>query len=69
VQAVGEGVPARAGDGERRMFSGGAEEILQDVRDLKALGVHSLDFGFPGTTAEEVLAAMRRFADAVMARA
>jgi probable F420-dependent oxidoreductase len=69
VQATGEGVPATAGDGERRMWSGGAAEIIQDIRDLKALGVRSLDFGFPGRTPEEVLAAMRRFADTVMSKA
>jgi probable F420-dependent oxidoreductase len=68
VQAAGEGVPATAGDGERRMWSGGAAEIIQDIRDLKALGVRSLDFGFAGTTPEAVTAAMRRFADTIMSK-
>ncbi len=68
VQATGEGVPARAGDGERRMWSGSPQDIVQDIRDLRALGVRSVDFGFPGRTPEEVLGAMRRFADDVMGK-
>jgi probable F420-dependent oxidoreductase len=68
VPATGEGVPPRAGDGERRMWSGGPAEIVQDIRDLKALGVGSVDFGFPGRTAEEVTGAMRRFVDTTMAK-
>ena len=68
VQHFGEGVPARAGDGERRMFSGSAADIVQDLRDMKALGIGHVDFGFAGATAEEALAAMRRFADGVIAR-
>ena len=69
VQATGAGVPATAGDGERRMWSGGDADVIQDLRDLKALGVRSCDFGFPGTAPDEVLANMRRFADTIMARA
>jgi probable F420-dependent oxidoreductase len=68
VQATGEGVPARAGDGERRMWSGGDDAVIQDIRDLRALGVRSVDFSFPGRTAAEVTAAMRRFVDTVLAR-
>ena len=68
VQAAGEGVPRTAGDGGRRMWSGGAAEIAQDIRDLRALGVASCDFGFAGRTPEEVLGNMRRFADDVMGR-
>ena len=37
------------------MWSGSDADVIQDIRDLKALGVRSCDFGFPGTTPEEVL--------------
>jgi probable F420-dependent oxidoreductase len=68
VPATGASVPAKAGDGDRRMWSGSDADVIQDIRDLKALGVRSCDFGFPGTTPEEVLANMKRFRDAVMAK-
>jgi probable F420-dependent oxidoreductase len=67
-QRFGEGVPERAGDGERRLFSGGPAEIAGDLRDLRALGLGNLDFSFGGATAEEMLAAMQRFRDEVLAR-
>ncbi|GGG34442.1 LLM class F420-dependent oxidoreductase [Caldovatus sediminis] len=68
VQAHGPGVPARAGDGERRLFSGGPAEIVADLRALRDLGVGDVDFGFGGADAEATLDAMRRFRDEVMAR-
>jgi probable F420-dependent oxidoreductase len=68
VQSFGEGVPARAGDGERRMFSGTMADVVQDLKDMQALGIRHVDFGFGGATAEEAIAAMRRFADGVIAR-
>jgi probable F420-dependent oxidoreductase len=69
VQAAGEGVPPKAGDGERRMFSGSMADCVQDVRDLKALGVANIDIGLKGSTPDEVVASMRHFADQVMAKA
>jgi probable F420-dependent oxidoreductase len=67
-QRYGVELPARAEDGERRLFSGSPAEIAGDLRDLRALGLGSLDFNFGGATAEEMLAAMRRFRDEVLAR-
>ncbi len=61
VTAHGEGVPATAGDGERRMFSGKPQEIAADIKALRGLGVGHLDFGFGGTTVEAVLSEMQRF--------
>ena len=58
----------QAGDGERRLFSGTEAEIAGDLRDLRALGVAGLDFGFGGNTVEEVLTGMKRFRDEVLAR-
>ena len=68
VQAHGEGVPARAGDGERRLFSGSAADIVADLRALRDLGVGHVDLSFGGATAEEALDGMKRFRDDVMAR-
>ena len=37
IQRHGAGVPALAGDGERRLFSGSAGDVAGDLRDLAAL--------------------------------
>jgi len=68
VQYHGEAVPARASDGNRRLFSGGAAEIAADIRALRAAGVSSIDFGFPAPDAETLLANMRRFHETVLAK-
>ena len=68
VQKYGPEVPARAGDGERRMFSGSPAEIAGDLRDMRALGVAAIDFSFPGATAAEALDAMKSFRDTVLAK-
>ncbi len=61
-------IPAKASDGDRRMFSGGAAEIAGDLRDLRAMGVGHVDFTFPSATAEAVVTEMKRFRDEVLAR-
>ncbi len=66
--AFGPDLPARAGDGERRLFSGGAAEIAGDLRALRDLGVGHVDFGFAGGTAQAVLDGMTRFRDDVLSR-
>ena len=58
----------RAGDGERRLFSGGPAEIAGDLRDLSAFGVTHVDFSFGGATADETLSAMQRFRNEVVER-
>jgi probable F420-dependent oxidoreductase len=68
VQRFGPELPAKAGDGERRLFSGSAEEIAADLRTLKSLGVAAVDLNFPGGDAEAVLGALRRFADTILAK-
>jgi len=65
----GTALPATADDGERRLFSGTAADLAGDLRALGGLGVTSVDFSFPGETAEAMLAAMRSFTDEVLARA
>jgi hypothetical protein len=64
----GEGVPMKASDGDRRLFSGGPAEIAGDLRDFRALGVAHVDFGFGGASADETLSAMQRFRNEVVER-
>ena len=50
------------------MFSGSAADMIADVRALRDLGVGWLDFGYPGSTAEEVLASMKRFHNDIISK-
>ena len=68
VARYGADLPAKAADGERRLFSGSPAEIAGDLRDLGDLGVTHVDFGFTGATAEEMLDAMQRFRRDIVAR-
>jgi probable F420-dependent oxidoreductase len=64
----GEDLPAKAGDGERRLFSGKADVIAQDIKALATLGVDAIDMSFGGATVAEILAEMKRFKSEVMAK-
>ena len=68
VAQFGEALPKLAGDGERRLFSGGSAEMAGDLRALRDLGVSHVDFGFDGATADATLGAMQRFREEVLAR-
>jgi probable F420-dependent oxidoreductase len=68
VSAWGKSLPARADDGERRLFSGEAADIISDLRAFRDFGVNHVDFGFAGNTADEMIAEMRRFREDVLAR-
>ncbi|MDB5373466.1 MAG: putative F420-dependent oxidoreductase, Rv2161c family [Belnapia sp.] len=68
VQKYGPEVPAKAGDGERRMFGGSPDEIAADLRAMVSLGVAAIDFNFPGATVDEALAAMKAFRDTILAK-
>src|ERR1051326_144340 len=68
VHRHGDLVSAKADDGERNLFSGGAGEIAGELRAMRELGVAAVDFSFPGPTADAVLAAMRQFHDEVAAK-
>ena len=61
-------VPAKAGDGERHLFSGSIADIVADMRAIRDLGVGSLDFGFAGGTVDEVLKSMQQFRGDVLAK-
>ena len=65
----GDGVDAKAGDGERRLFSGKAADIVADIKAMSALGVGCIDTGFGGSTVPEILDEMKKFRDEVMAKA
>ena len=65
--AYGESVPAKAGDGERRLFAGKPAEIAADVKALRDMGVGYLDIGFGGTTVEAMLGEMQKFRKDVLA--
>ena len=68
VKRLGEGVPTRGSDGERRLFSGGEAEILGDLRALADLGVTSLDVDVERDSLEASLHELRRLR-ALLARA
>ena len=68
VKRYGDAVPPVASDGERRLFSGGVSEIIDDFRALRDLGVAAIDIDFERPEAEASLAEMRRFKETVLCR-
>jgi probable F420-dependent oxidoreductase len=64
----GEELPAKAGDGERRLFSGKPDAVAGDIKELTSLSVAAIDMSFGGATVPEILAEMKRFKNEVMAR-
>jgi probable F420-dependent oxidoreductase len=57
---------AARGGGERRPFSGGADQIADDIATFARLGVSELIFDFRSPTLAESLERMDRFATTVM---
>jgi probable F420-dependent oxidoreductase len=68
VKRYGEAVPPEASDGERRLFSGTAAEIVGDLCALRDLGVGAIDIDFERPEADAALAEMRRFKETILAR-
>jgi probable F420-dependent oxidoreductase len=68
VTSWGSALPARADDGERRLFSGETAEIVADLRALRDFGVGHVDFNFDGGTADAMLGNMRRFREDLLAK-
>jgi alkanesulfonate monooxygenase SsuD/methylene tetrahydromethanopterin reductase-like flavin-dependent oxidoreductase (luciferase family) len=64
----GDGLPAKADDGERKLFSGTAADIAADIKALEKLGVGAIDTGFSGSAVPEILADMKKFKTEVLAR-
>lgn len=53
-------------DGERRSFTGTAEQIAEDIQAFAAIGVHELIFDFRTQSHAESLEGLQRFAEQVM---
>ncbi len=68
VGRFGADVPAKAGDGERHLFSGSLADMTGDVRAVRDIGVGSIDFGFGGPTVEAALQQMQQFKSEVLAK-
>jgi len=68
VSSWGKSLPARADDGERRLFSGEAIDIIADLRGFRDFGVSHVDFSFAGATADAMITDMRRFREDVLAK-
>jgi probable F420-dependent oxidoreductase len=64
----GNSLPARADDGERRLFSGEVVDIVADLRVFRDSGVSHVDFNFTGDTADAMSANMRHFREEVLAK-
>jgi probable F420-dependent oxidoreductase len=69
VKQYGDAIPARAADGERRLFSGSDADIIDDLHALADLGVGAIDFDFERPDPDAVIAAMRAFTERVLAKA
>src|SRR3974390_41534 len=61
ITSWGKSLPARADDGERRLFSGETADVIADLRAFRDFGVGYVDFNFDGATADAMIANMRRF--------
>lgn len=68
VKRYSAAVPPKASDGERRLFSGSEADLISDFRALRDAGVTALDIDFGRPTAEAMIAEMRRFKSAVIAK-
>ena len=64
----GKAIPERADNGERRLGSGEGAAVVADLRSLRDLGVQAVDFSFDGATADQVIANMKQFREAVLAK-
>jgi alkanesulfonate monooxygenase SsuD/methylene tetrahydromethanopterin reductase-like flavin-dependent oxidoreductase (luciferase family) len=52
-------------DGGRMVFTGTPDQVVSDIREFEALGVRHLILGLTGSTPEETLDRMERFATEV----
>ncbi|MGB9649219.1 MAG: LLM class flavin-dependent oxidoreductase, partial [Stellaceae bacterium] len=68
ITSWGKSLPARADDGERRLFSGETADVIADLRAFRDFGVGYVDLNFDGATADAMLSNMRLFREDVLAR-
>ena len=57
-----------ATDGNRRLFTGSIEAVIDDIHALRAMGVTAMDFDFEGRDAAIAIGEMRKFRDQVLAK-
>jgi len=69
IKRYGKDVPDRAGDGERRLFSGTDSDIIGDIHALEDIGVTAIDFDFERPEEAAVTAEMGGFRERVLAKA
>ncbi len=67
VKRIGPDVPARASDGERRLFSGSDAEIVGDLRAMQDRGVTGVDFDIERPDPEAAVAELRRLRESITA--
>ena len=60
VKRIGTELPARASDGERRLFSGSDGQIIADLRAMGEIGVGGVDFDIERPEPEAALREMSR---------
>ena len=68
VKRYGDALPAKASDGERRLFSSSTADIIADLRALRDLGVGAIDIDFERADPDESIAEMRWFQERVISR-
>jgi probable F420-dependent oxidoreductase len=68
VTQIGDEIPGKADNGDRRLFSGNTAQIVDDLRGFRELGVGYIDFNFSGADAAAVLAGMRRFREEILTK-
>ncbi len=68
VWTHGTGKPATAGDGERMLLTGSADDIVGDLAAMKALGVNHVLFNFLANSREKTCDRIEAFAAEVLAR-
>jgi alkanesulfonate monooxygenase SsuD/methylene tetrahydromethanopterin reductase-like flavin-dependent oxidoreductase (luciferase family) len=66
VKRIGAGLPARASDGERRLFSGGDAEIVDDLRAMQEAGVGGIDFDIERPAPEAAIDELRRIHSSII---
>ena len=68
VSSNPEAQPKGTVDGQRKLFTGGAEDWIGDIKSLRDVGVTSFDFGLFGPTLSATIDNMRKFRDTVVAK-
>ena len=68
VSSNPEAQPKGTVDGERKLFTGGAEDWIGDIKALSEIGVTSFDFGMFGPTLAATVDNMHKFRDTIASK-